>query len=296
MLQLRGIIPPVVTPLGAGETVEEGALRRQLGRLLDGGVRGIFLLGSTGEQPALRDEERRRTVAIARDAVAGRIPLVVGTMASSTARAIDNIRAAAAAGADAVAVTPPHYYPTHGDAEQLAHYRACASASPVPVVIYNIPSTTKVMLAPGTVAQIAGIPNVAGIKDSSGDFAHFLRLLEAVRGREDFACLVGSPPLIGAALLFGADGAVPGVANMDPLALVALYEAATAGRLEEARALQRRVMQLMKVVQFGPPIACIKTALELMGICPATCCAPTQPLSSDNRDRLASLLRELELL
>src|SRR5205823_2142041 len=102
--------------------------------------------------------------------------------------------------------------------------------------------------------------------------------------------------LIGAAVLLGADGAVPGVANIDPRTLVNLYEAASAGRVEETRALQRRVTQLMKIIQVGPPIACIKTALELMAVCPAACCAPTQPLTQENRDRLASLLRELELL
>src|SRR5262249_53826795 len=229
---------------------------RQLGRLLEGGVQGIFLLGSTGEQPALRQEERRRAVTTARDAVGGRVPVVVGTMASGTGRAIENIKLAAEAGADAVAVTPPHYYPTHGEAEQVAHYRACAAASRGAVVIYNIPSTTKVMPGPETLARIAALPGVVGIKDSSGDFGHFLRLLEAMSGCDDFACLVGSPPLLGAAVLFGASGAVPGVANIEPQTLVALYHAASEGRIEETRALQRRVMQLMRIVQFGPPIAC----------------------------------------
>src|SRR3712207_1716822 len=117
MLRLEGILPPMVTPLLEGERVDEEGLARQVGRLIEGGVSGIYLLGSTGEQPALRPEERRRAVASAVRTVRGRVPLVVGTMASSTARAIDNIRDAEEAGADAVAVTPPHYYPGYGDAE-----------------------------------------------------------------------------------------------------------------------------------------------------------------------------------
>src|SRR4051794_4504339 len=160
-MRLEGIVPPVVTPLTDNECIDEAGLRRQVGRLLDGGVHGLYLLGSTGEQPALREAERRRTVEIAKEAVNGRVPLVVGTMAGSTSRAIDNIRAAEAAGADAVAVTPPHYYPSQGRAEQLAHYRACADAATVPVLIYNIPQTTKVMLAPETIVEIAQHPNVA---------------------------------------------------------------------------------------------------------------------------------------
>src|SRR5947209_8056169 len=128
-MKLQGIVPPVVTPLTPDERVDEAGLRRQLARLLEGGVHGLYLLGSTGEQPALREAERRRAVEIAKEVVAGRVPLVVGTMAGSTSRAIDNIHAAEAAGADAVAVTPPHYYPSQGRAEQVAHYRACADAA-----------------------------------------------------------------------------------------------------------------------------------------------------------------------
>src|SRR5436189_6247220 len=108
--KLQGIIPPVITPLARDERVDAPALRRQIERLIEGGVHGLYLLGSTGEQPALRDAERRRAVELAKEAVSGRVPLVVGTMAGSTSRAIDNIRAAESAGADAVAVTPPHYY------------------------------------------------------------------------------------------------------------------------------------------------------------------------------------------
>jgi 4-hydroxy-tetrahydrodipicolinate synthase len=296
MLELHGIIPPVVTPLTVEERVDEAAFRGLLQRQLAGGVHGLYLLGSTGEQPALRPGERFRVLTIARDEVGGRVPLVAGTMAASTTRAIENIRQAEEAGVDAVAVTPPHYYPSQGHAEQVAHYRACAAAARVPVVIYNIPSTTKVMLSVETTAAIAALPNVIGVKDSSTDYTHFLKLLDALGGRPGFACLVGAPPLLGAAVLFGAAGGVPGLANMDPACLVALYDAARARRVDEVAALQHRLLQLMRVVSFGAPITCLKTALELMGICAATCCAPLQPVGPEARERIAGLLRELELL
>src|SRR5262249_17797692 len=137
----------------------------------------IYLLGSSGEMPALRDSERRRAIEGARRVVRGRVPLIAGCMASSTARAIDNIWMAEAAGADAVAVTPPHYYPLSGHAVMLEHYRRCAEASSLPVVIYNIPLTTKVMLAPETIMAIRSLPGVIAIKDSSGDLTHLLRIL-----------------------------------------------------------------------------------------------------------------------
>ncbi len=296
MFELKGVVPPIVTPLNPDETVDEAGLERQLQRLIRAGVHGIYFLGSTGEQPALRDAEKVRAIRAAKRVISGRVPLIVGTMAGSTARALDNIRAAEKAGADAVAVTPPHYYPSGGAEEQLAHYRTCAAGTGLPVVIYNIPSTTKVMLAPDTMARIADIRNIAGVKDSSGDFGHFLRVLGLLRERSGFGCLVGSPVLAGAAILYGADGVVPGIANVDPQVMLEVYAAAKAGDLAALPALQQRVHKLMGLSAFGPNIVCLKTALELMGICRAHTTGPMQPLSADKREGLARVLRELELL
>jgi 4-hydroxy-tetrahydrodipicolinate synthase len=286
----------MVTPLHEDETVDEEGLERQLHRLIDAGNHGIFFLGSTGEQPALRDAERVRALRAARRVAEGRIPLIVGTMAASTARAIDNIRAAEANGADAVAVTPPHYYPSRGIEEQVAHYRACAAATGLPVVIYNIPSTTKVMLSPEAVARIAELPNVVGIKDSTGDLSHVLKLLALKRGREGFRVLVGVPPIAAAAILQGADGAVPGVANICTRTMVDIYRHASVGDAEGLAEPQQRVMRLMDLIGLGAGIVCMKTALELMGICRAHATAPLQPLGPERREQLAAILRELELL
>jgi 4-hydroxy-tetrahydrodipicolinate synthase len=297
-MKLFGIVPPVVTPLHApetgDETVDEEALERQLTRLLTAGIHGVFFLGSNGEQPALRDAERARALRVARRVVRD-VPLIVGTMAASTARAIDNIRAAEAGGADAVAVTPPHYYPSRGAEEQLAHYAACAAATRLPVVIYNIPSTTKVMLAADTIARIAELPNVIGAKDSSGDLPHVLRLVPALHAR-DKSLLVGVPPIAAAAILQGVDGAVPGIANIDPHTLIALYDAASRGDTAALPPLQHRVHRLMDIVAQGAGIAAIKTALELMGICRARAAAPLQPLRPEKREAVRAILRELELL
>ena len=296
MFKLHGIVPPVITPLHADETIDHAALERQLDRLLTAGVHGLFFLGSTGEQPALRATERAAAIRTAARVVNGRIPLIVGTMANSTAHALDHIAEAVEAGADAVAVTPPHYYPSRGPEEQLAHYQACAAQSQVPVVIYNIPLTTKVQMAPETMAKIAAFPNVAGVKDSSGDFVHFLKILSLVGGREEFGVMVGTPPLAGAAVLYGADGAVPGIANICPHTMLDVLAAAQAGDLAALRGLQERVHRLMQLATFGAPIVCIKTALELMGVCTAHVTAPLQPLPADKREAIAGILRELELL
>jgi len=296
MAKLHGIIPPLVTPLTADERIDAAGLERQLQRMLAGGVHGIFFLGSTGEAPALHADEKQRAIEIARGAIGDAVPLVVGCMASGTSKAIENIHQAVAGGADYVAVTPPHYYPSAGPAEQLAHYRACVAASDVPLVIYNIPSTTKVMLSPETTAAIADLGGVAGLKDSSTDFSHFLRLLDRLGGRADFSVLIGSPILAGAALLCGGDGAVPGIANLDPRLMADIYETARTGDLECLKSMQSRLLSLFRVTSFGAPIACLKAALELMGVCQGHCTAPLQPPSVAARDEIAAVLRQHGLL
>lgn len=296
MFQLQGIVPPAVTPLNEDETIDEAGLERQLSRLLDAGVHGIFFLGTTGEQPALRDAERVKSIRLAKRIVNGRVPLIVGTMASSTARAIDHIREAEREGADAVAVTPPYYYLSRGPEDQIPHYQACAAATGLPVVIYNIPSTTKVALAPATIKRIAEIENVKGVKDSSADMAQFLGILSLLRDQPDFGCMVGAPVLAGPALLFGASGVVPAISNIDPHTLLNIYASALAGNHTGLVRLQERVHKLLAIGTLGSPIACFKTALELMGICRHYTTAPLQPLGPEKREALAAILRELELL
>jgi 4-hydroxy-tetrahydrodipicolinate synthase len=293
---LEGVLPPMVTPLDAEERLDEAGLERQIDRLLTAGVHGIYLLGSTGEGPALRDAERQRTIRRAVQGVNGRVPVVVGCMASGTAKAIDNIRMAEAAGANAVAVTPPHYYPLSGRAEMVEHYRQCAGATGLPVLIYNIPSTTKVMLAPETIMAIRELPRVAGIKDSSGDLAHVLRIL-ALRGADPtFRVLVGALAITGPALLMGADGLVPGPGNLDPALMVELYERGRSGDASSVRALQPRIYSLLRVLEYGPGVTCLKTALELMGVCAAHVTAPFPRMGERERAGLAAVMREHGLL
>lgn len=296
MGKLHGIIPPVVTPLTADERLDEAGLERQLQRMMDAGVHGLFFLGSTGEEPLLRFDVKQQAIRAAVRIVGGRIPVVVGCMAEGTTKTIDNIRQAAALGVDAVAVTPPCYFPSTGPTEQLAHYRACVAASDVPLIIYNIPQTTKVMVSPETTAEISSWEGVAGLKDSSTDFTHFLRLVGLVGGQDDFSVLIGSPNLTGAAVLCGGDGGVPGIANLDPKLMVDVYDAARAGDLVKLQALQIRVLSLFRAASFGAPIACLKAGLELMGVCESHTAGPLLPLTPDSREQLAALLREHDLL
>jgi 4-hydroxy-tetrahydrodipicolinate synthase len=296
MLRLTGMLPPMVTPLDAEERIDEAGLVRQVERLIAGGVHGIYLLGTTGEAAALRESEKQRAIQATLAQVAGRVPVVVGCMASSTRRAVEQVERAAKLGATAVAVTPPHYYANTSEPEILAHYRAVAASTALPLLIYNIPQTTKVMISAEVVRGIAEIENVVGIKDSSGDWSQALKLLFYLREDPGFSVLFGSAQIAGPALLFGAEGAVIGIGNVDPARLVRLYAAASQGRVEETYAIQKEIQGLMRLQSYGGGIACIKAALDLMGVCASHVTQPFQPVPEENRPKIAAVLREYGLL
>ena len=297
VLRFEGILPPIVTPLDENEQVDELGFVAQLNRLIDNGVHGIYLLGTSGEFVSLTSEERARAMEIAVRTVNGRVPIICGTMDSSTKRVIKNIEIAQEFGVDAVATTPPYYYPPVGDADILAFYRSVAASTDLPVVIYNIPVTTKVSIKPEVVQELnETVENIAGIKDSSGDWTNFLKLLSYVGNSEKFSLLLGSYTVGGAAIMFGAAGAVMSIANVDPKTPVQLYEAARRGDVAEVKRLQLKLLALGKLYSYGTPACCLKTCLEIMGICRAYTTSPLMPVSASGRFELEELLREHNLI
>ncbi len=297
MLRFEGIFPPIVTPLDAQERVDGPALERLLHRVIDQGVHGIYLLGSTGECVALAAQERQRTIEIAVAVVADRVPIICGTMDSSTKRVIDNVEMAQSLGVQAVAMTPPYYYPCSGDAELLAFYREVAASTDLPVFIYNIPQMTKIMIPVDVVAELnETVPNIAGIKDSSGDWANFLWLYEAIGEDPEFSLLVGSHFLAAAAIWYGAAGAVLSISNIDPAMCARLYQVAREGARDQIHEIQGRILRLAKLYTYGAQVSCIKTCLEIMDLCTAHTTSPFQPLSLTAREELKRLLWEMELL
>lgn len=295
-LTLKGIIPPNVIPLKEGEKVDEPALVRQLSRLLDAGVHGLYYLGSTGEFPVLREAERRRAIEIGRRVIGDRAPMIVGTMDSGTERAIDNIKMAEDLGADAVAVCPAFYYPPHDEGEILLHYEKVAASTRLPVVVYNFPQTTKVMIHAETVFKIAEIENVIGVKDSSGDWPNAFKLIARFRRDPDFSVLIAARYLIGPALMIGADGVVVSTANIDPKSCLDFFEACLQQDVDEMFRLHDRLDTLTQILSYGSPVSCIKAALEIMGVCSSTACAPFAPVSDEARAGIRQILSTLSLL
>src|SRR5919199_490093 len=218
---LHGIFVPIVTPLTPDERVDHMSLRRLIDFLIEGGVHGIWVMGTTGEFAAFPEEERAAAIETTVDHVAGRVPVIANVGDSSTGLALRHARHAARLGVDALALTPPHYYP-HSMDEMLTHFRALKQAHPdLPLLIYNIPQTVKVKMTLPTTLQLAREGTVQGIKDSQNDLRWFRLLVQSIRadGLEDqFRLFLGTRILIDAAFVIGAHGAIPATSNVAPAA------------------------------------------------------------------------------
>lgn len=282
-IALRGVFPALPTPF-QGDRVALDLLRHNVAAYSAVPLAGYLVLGSTGEFPHLSEVERLSVI----DAVAAEISnagddrlLIAGVGDLSTAAAVQMARESAKAGAAAVLVVPPFYYRSAMNDEALAyHYESVAEASPVPVVLYNIPVYAGVTLSPAVLERLAAHENVAGIKDSSGDLQLLDEYLRAAAGR---SVLVGSAPAFLAGLLAGASGAILGVAAVAPWECSDLYAAAEAGDFERARRLQGLVgpAEAFLAGRFGVPG--IKWAMDLNGYFGGPARPPYLPLTDEQK-------------
>jgi 4-hydroxy-tetrahydrodipicolinate synthase len=252
----------MISPLTAGGTIDAAGLAAHVDRLIEGGVDGIFVLGTSGEGPLLGVDHTRQVIQRTAAAAGGRVPVLAGALEPSTLRTTEAIRIASDYGADAAVVTTP-YYIEADDSGIRDHFLNVASRSPLPVVLYNIPSKTHHTLTPAIVAELVGTPNIVGIKDSHGDWDAFQRLL-ALR-RPGFSVLQGAEFLSARSVLAGADGLVPGLSNVFPALFAALLAAGRAGNSEEAQALQAQADQLGTLHTHGHWLACLKYAVSRVG-------------------------------
>ncbi|RKU26925.1 hypothetical protein C6497_12840 [Candidatus Poribacteria bacterium] len=296
-IRYEGIFTPTITPLDQKERVDESGFIRQLNRLIENGVHGIYLLGSSGEFTTLTNAERERALDIATKTIAGRIPIICCVMDTSAQRVIQNIQLVEQYEVDAVAATPGYYYPSTDDADIIQFYHEVAASTELPVLIYNIPSTVKTAIKPQIVVQLADdCDNIVGIKDSSGDWANSINLIALLGVRDDFTIMLGSHFALAAALLFGADGGVISIANVAPKESVALYNAAKARDLDEVNRLQNWMIKLSQMYTYGQGVSGMKACLEILGVCNAYTTSPLLPLDDTAKAELRELLTELGLL
>jgi len=298
---LRGIVPPLVTPLLDRDSLDAKGMARLVEHVIRGGVHGLFVLGTTGEAPSLSHRLRREVIESACRAAAGRVPVLTGITDTSFTESVDLCHAAKKAGADAVVLAPPYYFPA-GQPELLEYLEHLVPQLDLPLFLYNMPSHTKLMFEPDTVRKAADIPGVIGLKDSSSNMIYFHRLQALLRDKPAFSLLVGPEELLAETLLLGGHGGVNGGANLWPSLYVELYDAALRRNLGQVMALHEKVMQVSSTVyavgRFGGSsyLKGIKCGLSLMGVCGDFMAEPFHKFRDRERDSIKKHLQKLGLL
>jgi len=280
MKPFAGIYTPIATPFRDDGTVDERALAANVARWMTTPLTGLVVLGSNGEATSLDEAEADRVVEIVRAGVPASRPLIAGTGRESTRATIAATRRAAAAGADAALVrTPSFFKPQMTTDAFVRHFTEVADASPVPVLLYNVTLYTGVNLLPDAVERLAVHPNIVGIKESGSDIGQIAEYV--ARTPDDFTVLAGSATTLVHALCAGCDGAILALASLAPAECVSMTVLVREQRLDEAAALQRRLMPLARSVGTTYGVPGLKAALELKGYAGGPPRPPLRPVSSE---------------
>jgi len=291
----KGIIPAMVTPLDDQGRINEGALRKLTNHLIDGGVHGLFPVGSQGEFFSLTFEQKKEAIRIVVDETRDRVPVYAGTGAVTTREAIETTKMAQDLGVSAVSAITP-YFLVPSQRELIAHYTAIAKACPnLPILLYSNPDRTQVPFPTSTVLELAAVENIVGIKDSSGDMSLTAEYIRLTRGM-DFHVLMGRDTLIYAALCYGAKGSICATGNVDPRVPVEIYEAFLAGDHQRALEAQYRLAPLRIAFGLGTFPVVIKEALNMIGIEAGPAVPPVGPMTRENREKLRKILVEMGLI
>lgn len=290
MTEIKGIIPPILTPMDEEENVNEKELRNQVNRLIGAGVHGIFAFGTNGEGYALSESEKESILEVVIDETAGRVPVYAGSGCITTKDTIRMSQKAKNLGADVLSVITP-WFAAASQNDLLEHYREVAKAVDMPIVLYNIPARCGNSLLPPTVAKLAEIDNIVGAKDSSGSFDNMLQYIELTR-EKDFAILSGNDSLIYWNLLAGGAGGIAGCANVFPKNMAGIYDAFISGDLKQAKTLQDNIRPFRNCFRFGNPNTIVKAAVALLGYPVGRCRRPFDQISQEGQAALSQVLEE----
>lgn len=294
-MKLKGIIPPVGTPLTSDERVDEAGLRRLVAYLVDAGVHGVFANGTMGCFALLTDREQQRAIEIVVDEVNGRIPVIAGVSDTGTKRVAEKLREIQRLGIDYLTALPPYYF-TLTQENATSFFREIAQAAEKPVLIYNNPYLTKCNLSIETIVNLGNEPNIVGLKETNQDCNRWVQLIEALRGLEDFSILLGTELLIPQGLMMGADGAIGGAHNMSPQVAVELYRAVEERDYDRAFQLSRRLAKICKVFDYGDIWGGFEAALQALGICDKVTAAPYRSATAEERRQVEAVLQKSGLL
>lgn len=292
--RLQGIFTPNMIPLDERGRINEAEYRRYIDWLIDGGIHGLYPNGSTSEFTRFTVEERRRNIEIVVDQVAGRVPILAGAAEANVRETLAACEYYAGLGVRAVAIVSPFYYRLSPD-NVYAYFREIGRNTPVDVTLYNIPMFASPIDVPTLQRLSEECPRIVGIKDSSGDIAEMMRMIDAVRpNRPDFSFLTGWDCVLLPMLLIGCDGGTNATSGFVPELTRKLYDLTRAGRLDEARTAQSQLTELFDAVVYSANFPeGVRVAVELRGFRMG---AGRQPLSEQHRDQLAKLRDQLQKL
>lgn len=294
MFKPYGIIPALVTPLDENGKLMEGALRQVIDYTVDGGVHGLFILGSTGEIYGLEYEQKKRALEITIEQSNGRVPVYAGASEITTRDCIKLAQLAESLGAQAISVLTP-YFITPSRNELKEHYIKIAKSTKLPVILYNNFDRTNVNITADLAEELSNVDNIVGIKDSSGDMTLMGEYIRRTQGK-DFNVIAGRDTLILSNLVYGGTGAIAATANIAPKLPVGIYNAFKEGNLEKAREFQYALAPLRIAFGLGSFPVVMKEALRLVGIDAGVTLSPVGPMSDENRQKLTGILKDMGVL
>lgn len=292
---LKGVIPPIITPVDAEENVDEEGLRNVIDHVIDGGVHGIFVLGSNGEFYALDFENQKRAVEITVNHVKGRVPVYAGTSAITTKECIKLAKMAEEAGADALTVLTPMFIQPN-EKELYNHFEAIAQSTNLPMLLYNNPGKTTNNISVSLLEKLARIDNIIGIKNTSFDFPQTIEYIRVTKDIQNFKVLSGSDYLIYGTLAYGGAGCVAGTANVAPRLVVDIYEKYMAGDYEGAMEAQYKLIPLRNTYNYGSFPVVMKDCLNLMGLKVGHPVKPIDHCSKERLQEIKKVLKDLDLI
>ncbi len=294
MLEPKGIIPAMITPLTKDEKIDANGLGSFIEYLIAGGSHGVFTAGTTGEFYGFSREEKRELFTITVEQTAGRVPVYGGVFGFTTKEAVDIAQLAEECGVDAVSVLTPMFI-NPSQEELFEHYRVLAESITIPVILYNNQPKTGVPLLPETVCRLAEIDNIVSVKDSTGDFTNLGEYIRLTRNK-NFSVLSGRDLLIYASLCQGGHGSMAACANIAPRLMADIYDKFIEGDLKGSLEAQEKIAPLRLSFTLGSFPSVIKEALQMMGIDVGPCFRPIGELTKDSGIKLREILRNLELI
>lgn len=293
----HGILPAMITPMTSEYKVNIPALRKLIDYLIDGGVHGIFAIGTTGEFYSLTNAEYQEVLEVTVDQVAGRVPVYAGANAIGTKQSIELAQIAEKVGGiSALSVLTP-YFIGLTQQELYQHFEAIAKSTSLNMILYDNSPKTHLTIKPATVAKLADIPNIVGIKDSTGDLTNTADIIQrtTMEGK-NFHVMMGRDSLIHAALSYGATGAVAATANVAPQLVASIYNKYMAGDIQGSLEDQYKLVPLRIAFGLGSFPTVIKEALELIGIEAGPCAMPTGVMTVEEKEQLKKVLIDMEIL